>query len=183
MSFKKVFRGLLGVLAVVLMSLLLTPQPQGIAAESGGLERLAAFFSWGSGAKGPAIDFELPSLNGSMVRLSTFKGERPVLLYFWATWCPYCVSMRPDFLKLREKIGPNELEILGINVGGSDTIERLKRYQEGHPVTWPILFDGEGKVMKAYKVQGIPLVVLVNKEGNVVYRDSALPSDVREYLH
>ena len=105
-----------------------------------------------------------------------------MLIYFWATWCPYCVAMRPDFLKLREKIGPSEMEILGINVGGSDSLERLKRYQEGHPVSWPMLYDGDGKVMKAYKVQGIPLVVLVNKEGNVVYRDNGLPSDVRQYL-
>jgi thioredoxin-related protein len=46
-----------------------------------------------------------------------------------------------------------------------------------------VLYDGEGKVMKAYKVQGIPLFVLVNKEGNVVYRESMLPSDIRQYLH
>jgi len=84
---------------------------------------------------------------------------------------------------LREKIGPAELEVLAINVGGSDSIERLKRYQEGHPVSWPVLYDGEGRVSRAYKVQGIPLFVLVNKEGIVVYRDSSLPSNVREYLH
>ena len=74
-----------------------------------------------------------------MVRLSKFKGERPVLIYFWATWCPYCITVRPDVLKLREKTGPSEMEILGINVGGTDSLERLKRYQEGHPVSWPIL--------------------------------------------
>ncbi len=182
MSLKIVFRGLLAGFVGLGVSLLVLLQPRGIAAESREPMVLASFFSWGSSAKAPAVDFELPSLDGSMVRLSTFKGQRPVLIYFWATWCPHCVAMRPDFLKLREKIGPNEMEIIGINVGGSDTLDRLKRYQDGHPVSWPILFDGEGKVMKAYKVQGIPLVVLVNKEGNVVYRDNALPPDVRQYL-
>ena len=182
MSLKIAFRGLLGGLVGLVVSLMVLPHPEGTAAESREPMVLASFFNWGSNAKAPAVDFELPSLDGSMVRLSKFKGQRPVLIYFWATWCPYCVAMRPDFLKLREKIGPNEMEIIGINVGGSDTLERLKRYQDGHPVSWPILFDGEGKVMKAYKVQGIPLVVLVNKEGNVVYRDNGLPPDVRQYL-
>jgi peroxiredoxin len=133
--------------------------------------------------KAPAVDFELRDLNGSAIRLSKFRGERPVLIYFWATWCPYCVSLKSDVVKLREKTGPGEMEILGINVGGSDSLERLKRYQEGHPVSWPILYDGDGKVSRAYKVQGIPLFVLVNKEGNVVYRETEPPSDVRKYLH
>jgi peroxiredoxin len=182
MSLKMAFHGLLCGLAAMAVALLLLPQPEGIAAESHEPMMLASFFGFGSDTKAPAVDFELPSLNGSMVRLSKYKGERPVLIYFWATWCPYCVAMRPDFLKLREKIGPSEMEIIGINVGGSDSPERWKRYQEGHPVSWPMLFDGDGKVMKAYKVQGIPLVVLVNKEGDVVYRDNGLPSDVRKYL-
>jgi len=151
------------------------------AAESRDTLILAGLF--GSDAKQfPAVDFELPNLNGASVRLSKFRGERTVLIYFWATWCPYCLSVKPEISKLREKMGPSEMEILGINVGGSDSLERLKRYQEGHPVSWPILYDGDGKVSKAYGVQGIPLFVLVNKEGNVVYRDNEPPSDVRKYL-
>jgi thiol-disulfide isomerase/thioredoxin len=152
------------------------------AAESRDTISLASFFGFGSDVKSPAIDFELPNLNGAMVRLSKFKGERPVLIYFWATWCPHCSSIRPEVTKLREKVGPSEMEILAIDVGGSDSIERVKRYQEGHPVSWPVLYDGEGKVARDYKVQGIPLFILVNKEGNVVYRESEPPSDVRKYL-
>jgi len=167
----------------VLASILFLWHREAPAAETRDTMVLASFLGLGSDAKSPAIDFELPNLNGSMVRLSKFKGERPVLVYFWATWCPYCSSIRPAVTKLREKVGPSEMEILAINVGGSDSIERIKRYQEGHPVSWAILYDGEGKIARAYGVQGIPLFVLVNKEGDVVYRDSEPPSDVRKYLH
>ena len=152
------------------------------ASEARGPIVVASLFG-SEAAKTPAVDFELADLNGSVVRLSKFRGERPVLIYFWATWCPYCTTVKPDVAKLREKTGPGEMEILAINVGGSDSLERLKRYQEGHPVSWPILYDGDGKVSKAYGVKGIPLFVLVNKEGNVVYRDNEPPSDVRKYLH
>jgi len=45
-------------------------------------------------------------------------------------------------------------------------------------VSWPVLFDGDGKVSRAYGLRNT-LFVLVNKEGNVVYRDNEPPSDVR----
>jgi thiol-disulfide isomerase/thioredoxin len=176
----------LGILAAWLISLMASMLfvwlQETRAAEPRDATVLASFFGFGSDAKRPAVDFELPNLNGSMVRLSKFKGERPVLIYFWATWCPYCSSVRPAVAKLREKVGPSELEILAIDVGGSDSIERVKRYQEGHPVSWAVLYDGEGKVSRAYGVQGIPLFILINKEGMVVYRESEPPSDVRKYL-
>jgi thiol-disulfide isomerase/thioredoxin len=141
---------------------------------------LAAFF--GSNVKTAATDFELTDLNGGLVRLSKFRGDRPVLLYFWATWCPYCVTVRPELAKMRERISRSQMEILAINVGGGDSLEKVKKYQEGHPSAWPVLYDGEGRVSKAYKVQGIPLFVLIDKEGNVVYRDTNPPSDVYKYL-
>jgi len=135
----------------------------------------------GSNSKA-APDFELKDLNGSTVRLGKYKGERHVLLYFWATWCPYCIAAKPKIAKLREQIEPSEMEILAINVGGGDSLEKVKRYQEAHPVTWPMLFDGEGVATQAYRIQGIPLFVLVDKEGNIAYRSNALPEDLKKLL-
>jgi thiol-disulfide isomerase/thioredoxin len=182
MNSRRNFGMLLACFVSLMASLLFAWHLEAPAAEPRDAMVLASFFGFGSDAKRPAIDFELPNLNGSMVRLSKFKGERPVLIYFWATWCPYCSSVRPAVTKLRERVGPSELEILAIDVGGSDSIERVKRYQEGHPVSWAILYDGEGKVSRAYGVQGIPLFILINKEGIVVYQESEPPSDVRKYL-
>jgi thiol-disulfide isomerase/thioredoxin len=182
MSLRMGFGRLLTGIVVVMVSFPFFSNRMASASESRDTMVLTSLF--GSDTTKPAAaDFELPDLNGSAIRLSKFKGERPVLIYFWATWCPYCISIKPDIAKLREKTGPGEMEILGINVGGSDSLERLKRYQEGHPVSWPILYDGDGKVSKAYAVKGIPLFVLVNKEGDVVYRDNEPPTDVRKYLH
>lgn len=129
-----------------------------------------------------APDFELRDMNGAMIRLSSYKGERSVLLYFWATWCPYCIVVKPEVAKLREKIEPNEMEILAINVGSGDSLEKVKRYQENHPVTWPVLYDGSGSTAQAYQIQGIPLFVLIDKEGNIAYRGNKLPEDLARLL-
>jgi thiol-disulfide isomerase/thioredoxin len=130
----------------------------------------------------PATDFELRDLSGTTIKLSQFKGDRPVLLYFWATWCPYCLAAKPKIAQIREEIPRGEMEILGINVGGGDTLERVKKYQEGHPMAWPILFDGDSKVSSSYRVQGIPMYFLVNKEGNVIYSGNNLPPDLKQLL-
>ncbi|MGV8073300.1 MAG: peroxiredoxin family protein [Syntrophobacteraceae bacterium] len=130
----------------------------------------------------PAPEFTLNDLNGGTVKLSVFKGQKPVLLYFWATWCPYCLTAKPQIARLREKIPASELEILGINVGEGDSPEKVKRYLAGHPAPYPILYDDGGKVSRSYRVQGIPLYVLIDKAGNFAYRGNTLPNDPMEYL-
>lgn len=132
------------------------------------------------GKKAP--DFELQDLSGKPVKLSQYRGDRAVMMYFWATWCPYCVAAKPKVAKLRREISEKDMEILGINVGSGDSLERLKRFQEGHPSNWPILYDGDSKVSKLYGVQGIPLFVIVDKDGNEVYRGNGFPEDPMKYL-
>lgn len=141
---------------------------------------LAGLF--GSSSKTPAPDFELKDLNGSTVKLSQFKGDRPVMLYFWATWCPACISMKPQLVKVRERVPEKEMEILGINVGEGDSLEKVKRYQQGHPAPWPTLYDNGSNVARNYRVQGIPLFVLIDKEGMIVYRGNDLPQDPLKLL-
>jgi peroxiredoxin len=122
-----------------------------------------------------APDFELEDLEGKKFRLSQYKGKRDILLYFWATWCPQCVASRPQIASIRERKPSSELDIFGINVGAGDSLARLKRFQKGHPVSWPILFDADGMVTETYGVQGIPLYILIDKNGEIVYRGHELP--------
>lgn len=151
-------------------------------AEKGEKGIFGTLFGSGGSKEVSAIDFELKDLNDAPIRLSQFRGKSYVLVYFWATWCPYCLAMKPEIMKIRERIPAQELEILAINVGGGDSIERIKKYQEGHPVPYPVLYDANGGVTRAYQVQGIPLFLLVNKEGNIVFKDNTLPPDITKHM-
>ena len=131
---------------------------------------------------GPATDFQLKDLNGADHRLSSYKGNRPVLLYFWATWCPACLSIKPYVASMRKDVPESELEILGINVGGMDSLERVQKFLLGHPAPYPTLYDDGGQVTKSYRVQGIPLFVLVDRDGKVVYRSNSAPSDIKQLI-
>jgi peroxiredoxin len=130
-----------------------------------------------TGQENTAPNFELQDLNGTAVALDSFKGQKPVLLYFWASWCPYCMAVRPAVIKLRDGIDQKDLAIVAINVGGGDSLAKVKRFQEAHPATYTTVYDGEGKAVRAYHVQGIPHFVLVDKDGLVKYNGSELPPD------
>ncbi len=130
----------------------------------------------------PAPNFELPDLKGTNISLSDFKGQKPVLLYFWATWCPYCISVRPEVIKLRKQISEKDLGVLAVNVGGSDTLDKLKRYEEANPAPYMVLYDASGKTARSFKIFGIPHFVLIDKDGVIKYSGNNLPSDLMALL-
>lgn len=166
--------------AVLFVSIVHLQLVAGVPNAAGAQDRMVLAALLGSDSKAP--DFELADMTGSAVRLSKFKGERPVLLYFWATWCPYCMQVKPAVFNLRNEIAQKDLEILGVNVGGGDTLDRVKRYQEAHPSPYPVVYDADGKVSRSYQVQGIPLFVVVDKDGSIIYKSNELPKNIKQLL-
>ena len=127
-------------------------------------------------------EFQLQDLNGTPIALSQFKTKKPVLLYFWATWCPYCMSVRPTVIELRKATPASDIEILGINVGGADSMAKVKRFEENNPAPYTILYDADSKVTHSYRVPGIPFFVLIDKAGTIKYRGNQLPSSMMKRL-
>ncbi len=137
--------------------------------------------------KKEAAPFSLKTLNGSQVSLSDFKGK-PILLKFWATWCPSCVEELPPMEKFSEG-KRDQLHILLAAIDG----EREKRVQDvikKSKVTLPVLLDVKEKIARTYKVTFIPATFLVDREGMIVgmivgERDWSSPeawSSIREIL-
>jgi peroxiredoxin len=127
-----------------------------------------------------APDFVLKDLKGSDVSLSQFKGEKPVLLYFWATWCHYCLNARPSVINL-QKTSP-DIQVIAIDVGSGDSIAKLKRFEEADPAPYIVLYDTDSKVSRSFHVEGIPHFVLIDKSGAVKYKGNQLPSDPMKLL-
>ncbi len=120
-------------------------------------------------------DFTLQDLKGTDVSLSQFKGQKPVLLYFWATWCHYCLAARPGVIKF-QKASP-EVQVIAIDVGAGDSMAKLKRFEEADPAPYIVLYDADSKVSRSYHVEGIPHFILIDKTGAVKYSGNQLPSD------
>lgn len=110
----------------------------------------------------------LQSLDGKPVELSQFIGKGPVVIEFWATWCPLCRRMEPTFKALDAKYG-KELTMLFLVVPTNQSAERAKEYVErtGHPGTF--LFDADGSAYKAFAAYHTSYILVLDRSGKVLY--------------
>jgi peroxiredoxin len=87
------------------------------------------------------LDFVLPDMNGRDIRLAEFKG-RPLLLNFWATWCPPCKAEIPSFIELADKYRAQGLAVLGVSV--DDDPAAIRQFAAEYKVNYPLLV-GRGR--------------------------------------
>jgi peroxiredoxin len=126
------------------------------------------------------VDFTLPEPGGGQVSLAQFIGKKPVLLVFWATWCPRCNEEVPVINKMhREPPTSRSLQILALDFMESE--KKVNAFIKRKQVAYPVLLDRRGRVARKYKVVGIPMYILIDRNGKVVYRDHDLPG-IRKYL-
>jgi peroxiredoxin len=114
----------------------------------------------------PARAFTLPDLDDRPVELSSFKG-RPVLLHFWATWCPTCRE-EMTILEDAARAHPGTIVILGVNLG--EKRSKVAAYARQTGITFPILLDTRGKVASAYGVLSLPITLVIAPDGRVAER-------------
>lgn len=109
----------------------------------------------------PAPDFVLKDLSGRDVRLSDFRG-RPVIINFWATWCPPCREEMPRIQDFYRRFA-DRVVVLGIDVGESR--DQVKRFVENGGFSWTFLLDADAKVTERYAVFAIPTTFFLDGEG------------------
>lgn len=126
-------------------------------------------------------DFTLPALaGGKPVVFSEVNRENPVLLVFWATWCPSCEEEIPALNEIQKKFSSQGLRILAVNVEESG--QAVQDFQKNHPMNYPVLLDEKGKVTNQFGLAGVPVLVLAQKGGNVLYFGFSLPADLEKLL-
>ena len=121
----------------------------------------------------PAPDFALPELAGDNLRLSEFRSE-VVVLTFWADWCKKCRQVIPVFQSLQAQ---DSVNVLAVEVDGDATVAETLRNQYG--IEFPMLLDQQHQVSRLYKLGRLPMTVVVDQEGNVIYVDKGMKSEGR----
>lgn len=112
-----------------------------------------------------APDFTLPNTDGDDIALSELRG-RPVVLNFWATWCPPCRAEMPALEQTWQRYGKEGVLILGINQGESQAV--VERFARGTvDTTFPLLLDRRTEVGRTYAVRALPTTVFVDAEGRI----------------
>ena len=112
-----------------------------------------------------ATDFEVTLVSGETVKLSDFCGKK-VLLNFWATWCGPCVQEMPAFQRLYEEY-PDDFVILAVNCGDSEG--DVRDFAEENSYTFNIGIDENLAASSLYPTYSIPLTLIVDEEGYIIY--------------
>lgn len=114
-------------------------------------------------------DFEIPDGEGKSVKLCDYMdGKRYLLLDFWASWCVYCRQAMPELKRLSEEHGKT-LRVLSIGVREKSKADN-DRAKESLGLSWETIFDKDNVSYDAYGVLGIPTLILISPEGEIVFR-------------
>jgi len=120
-------------------------------------------------------DVSLAGANGEEVALSSWRGK-PVLIDLWATWCSPCLAALPKLNGLYAEIKDKGMEFVSLDEPGDAADEdkdaaRAIAYLAQHHYNWKNFHDSESKVASALGCDGLPLVVLIDANGKIVYFD------------
>lgn len=99
----------------------------------------------------------------------------PVVVEFWATWCPPCVESVPHLVQLDAELGPEGLVLVGVHAArGADDEAGVRKFVEAKHVQYAIALDREGKAGEAFGVTGIPTAFVFDKTGKLVWEGHPL---------
>ena len=130
-----------------------------------------------------APDFTAQDMEGNTVQLSELL-DRPVILNFWATWCPPCREELPCFQAAYETYG-DRVRFMMVNLtdGVEDTPESVAAFAAENGLTLPIYCDTEESAMEPYSIYAIPVTVAVARDGSVVWSQvGSLDSETLEQV-
>jgi thiol-disulfide isomerase/thioredoxin len=127
----------------------------------------------------PAVTLE--SLNGDSVPLSQWIGKKPVIVEFWATWCPICAELLPRMEAAQRKYG-DRAAFLVVAVAVNQTKHSVRRHLERDPMPFTFLWDGNGAAVRAFQAPSTSYIAVLDAKGRVVYTGVGEDQDIETVL-
>ena len=112
----------------------------------------------------PAPQFSMTLLSGSEFRLEEHLGD-PMVINFWASWCPPCRDESPGFQRVWKKYQDEGIRFIGVNI--QDTQEDATAYVQEFGLTFPNGRDPDGTITVEYGVIGLPVTFFIGANGVV----------------
>ena len=128
------------------------------------------------GATPPAA--RVQDLDGRAADLAQlYVGHKPVLVEFWATWCPICRALLPKMRAAQERYG-GQVDFVVVGVGINQTRAGMKRHLEQHPLPFRFYFDHAGAAVRAFQAPTTSYIVALDARGRVVYTGVGEDQDI-----
>lgn len=117
------------------------------------------------------------TLDGKPVDLAQFVGKSPVLIEFWATWCPLCKQLEPTIKALHDEYR-GRLEIVHLVVPQNQTPERAREYVKRRGLPGHFFFDADGAAYKAFAAYHTSYILVLDRNGTVVHSEDGPKQDL-----
>jgi cytochrome c biogenesis protein CcmG, thiol:disulfide interchange protein DsbE len=121
----------------------------------------------------PVSDRSFETFEGESTSLPEFAGE-PLVVNFWASWCPPCVAEMPEFERVHVD-RRDEVRFVGLNT--QDNLQQAIPLVEQTGVTYDLGLDPEGELFRDFEVIAMPSTYFVNAAGAVVHRHAGILSE------
>ncbi len=155
------------------------------------MKRLAALLALTSAATAPLAAQEVgldtgttpqvavvQDMGGQSADLSQlYVGKRPVVIEFWATWCPICRVLLPRMQAAQRRWG-SRVEFVVVGVGVNETRQTMERHLAEHPMPFHFYYDFSGAAVRAFEAPSTSYVVALDARGRVVYTGVGEDQDI-----
>lgn len=119
---------------------------------------------------GVSPDFQNITLNGETVALEKYRGK-PLLLHFWASWCPFCKFEESSLSSLKE-----DWQVLTVAYQSGNKEEVIKYMKERNIEDWPTIVDADSHLAELFGVKGVPTTYILDGDGNIRFTEVGLTS-------
>jgi thiol-disulfide isomerase/thioredoxin len=127
----------------------------------------------GQRAPGAAVK----TLTGAPTNLSRYLRNGPVLIEFWAKWCPNCRELEPKIEAARQSAG-SRVTFLIIAASVDETPADVAAYARAHGMSPDVVYDETGAAVDAYGAPGTSYTVVIDSKGTIVYTGSGGDQDL-----
>jgi cytochrome c biogenesis protein CcmG/thiol:disulfide interchange protein DsbE len=132
------------------------------------ISRIPAEATSASGKIAPHTGFLAPEIalldiNGNEITLSELRGH-PVIVNFWATWCPPCRAEMPAMQRAKLDY-EEEVIVLAVNSTNQDSLPAVKQFIDQFEISFPVLLDEQGIAANTYQISSLPTTYFIGKDG------------------
>jgi thiol-disulfide isomerase/thioredoxin len=134
---------------------------------------IIAFRAWQqrSMVSGIAPEIQGVLMDGSIAELKQYRGK-PVLLHFWATWCPFCKLEESSITGINK-----DWQVLTVAYQSGDKAEIEQHLKERGLESWAVISDPDSRLAALYGVTGVPTSFIIDANGNIRFREVGITSD------